>query len=161
MTWTNAFDLGECTVEVYKGSASPDGLLWSGVLVDGDDPTAFSDPDVIEGPYADLLIWLLDGSVYLGYAQPGLATTGAWQVNVVPSYPHDFPPRASDVLTTLDDANGWVAVNEGDGYIEFDGSEPGEIGSSSALHMLPDPRDLPGYSGAQDFIGVYLQRAPS
>jgi len=160
MAWQNAFDLGECTVKVYKGGTygTP---LWSGVLVDGDDPTEFPDPDELEGPLATVLIWLLDGSVYLGYAQAGLTTNGGWEVDVVPSYPHDFPSRVSGVLTTLAGADGGMTVNEDDGYIDFDGSEPGEIESNSALHMLPDPRDFPGYTGAQDFIGVYLGGGPT
>jgi hypothetical protein len=153
MTWKNAFDLGECTVTLVDWTA--DGVtVWSGVLGKGESHAGTTD----DGNAFTLAVDA-NGKVSLGFDDN--VTGKSFEIQIVPSYAHDFPARISGMATDIHEVNvthAYGEINadpegdEGVDYLswQFSGTrtEPPEFS--------PEPLDMTALTGTRDLIGVYL-----
>lgn len=143
--WTNLFDIGECTVEIYDGSET---VTFSAVMAK-DSSSAFS---YFGSDYAVAVS--AAGVVSLSIVGDAVSNS-MLGITVVPSYAHDYPARIVGAVT--DDAaifqarggiNAGVVTNipAGDGtdYLEY----------TAVDFTAPDPLDMTALTGARDAVGV-------
>lgn len=155
MTWQNAFDMGVCTVTLRDWTGTANGaVVWSGVMRKGGQQTG------VTGSGKDFTLAIGgDGSVSLSFATNN--TFGdAYEVQVVPSYPHDFAARARSLATDA------LAVNVVKAVGEINASAP-VVGvntldwtivgtGTDVATFTPDPLDMSALTGTRDLIGAYV-----
>lgn len=132
MTWTNAFDVGACTVIVTSYDGTSVNTLFSSVMAKGDsqDFTAYANTYTVAVS--------IDGVASLSGPQFGVAG-GDLSLRVVPTYAITGSARVSDMTADLGTAGSTNVIATGnfdDGpYIDL-------TGAGSA--WTPDPCDLSG-----------------
>ncbi|MGH8965805.1 MAG: hypothetical protein ACRDXB_10825, partial [Actinomycetes bacterium] len=129
-TWTNLFDLGECTVTVLFGGAQ----VYSAVMGKGSS-------SALPAPYASSTIAIdAEGSVSLSNAD----ADGSREVRVVPSYAHDYAARVRAVSFSSFAVSASGAVSD-IGSTDFTAFTP---------VAAPDPLDLTNDTAGRDYVGV-------
>lgn len=141
MNWTNAFDIGECTVKVSDLSAAPR-VIYSAVMAKGDS-VDFTDADTA----TDFTIAVsADGSVSLSYTTTGPSLVGKkYEVDVIPSYPLIPEMRLVDLAlnANFDIAAGYT--DDAGGGVDVTGFNP----------PAPDPLDFTSIPDARVYFGLY------
>lgn len=138
--WTNLFDLGECTVEVvFDGDAT----LYSEVMAKGDS-AEFS-----AGGRDYTIAVSADGAVTLEGGDDDF--NRAYEVNVIPSYPHDYPARIRDVSVGEHTA---IAGAQLERYAFYNGDDPESyLDFDSLTPPTPDPLDMSALTGSRNLVG--------
>lgn len=154
MTWQNAFDLGECTVTLSFGLGAT--KLWSGVLGKGDSSPSI---DFSSAGYNMTGVVSVDADGVVSLSTSMAVGGSGWsaQINVVPSYAHDYPARISQANFNSVDQQGVVATinsanpqTEGVDYLGYG------VGFDNAL-PAPDPIDMSALTGQRDLIGLWFK----
>lgn len=127
MTWTNAFDIGACTVNVYPNAfsstpMSPEDLAAAGLSVDTIGGVVTVNWDGLSGRYP---------------------TTIA--AEVVPSYALGIPGRLVDPSTSIASPGAQVRVDGNTAGTEVDNPDP-----------LPNPWDAASNPSASMGMGVFV-----
>lgn len=136
MPWTNLFDLGECTVQVFFGFAE----VYSGVLGKGDQDT-FEDSEMIQYTVAVSE----DGAVSLD-SDLSFPNSSVF-VCVIPSYEHDYPARISGAAFH-------ASVQRAGGFLSDDGDE---IEYTSLDPVAPEPLDLSALPGSREYVAIFAE----
>lgn len=155
MTWTNAFDLGACTVTVRDWTSPAAGtVVWSGVLAKGQSQSGTT----LAGRAYTLAVDSA-GTVSLSFDTD--TTQGdSYETVVTPSYAHNWPARISGIASGANGPNVSAAIGE------INASKPGAegvdylawtVGGTGPVQFSPDPLDMSSLTGARDLIGVYLE----
>lgn len=153
MSWQNAFDLGECTVTLIDWTG--DGAtVWSGVLAKGDSHAGTTDDD-------KAFVLAVDASGKVSLAFDDNVTGKSFEIQVVPSYGHDFPARISGMATDAAAAN--ITDTYGEINVDPDGAEgesylPWRVNGSGddPADFEPEPLDMTALTGTRDFIAAYM-----
>lgn len=144
MTWTNAFDLGTCTVSVEYYDGNPPTELFSGVVGKGGSAT-------FQGPSNEGALTVevsSDGAVTLSSNDLSLDVNG-YGVRVIPATAVSLDSRVSSLSfgTGCTYAYGGITTGttQGVDYLDFDSVSP----------ATPDPLDMSSLTGPKDWIEVY------
>ena len=138
--WTTLFDLGECTVAVY--SVAGEETIYSGVLAKGQS-AEFTDNTA----RAYTVSVSADGAVSLDGADD--ASSASYEVNVIPSYDHDYPARIRAVVLGAN-------ANAAAGQIEALASDWGVnvLAFDTLALVSPDPLDMTALTGTRTLVGM-------
>ena len=136
--WTNLFDLGECTVEVWRNNEA---TALSRVMGKGDS-AEFSN----EGRDYTIAV-SVDGAVTLDGADDDYSYY--YDIRVIPSYAHNYPARLIGVSFGPSASSAAGIINgsydaEGVDYLEFVSVSP----------PSPDPLDMSNLTGPSDMVGL-------
>lgn len=145
-TWKNLFDLGECTVQVIVPGEGQNEVLFSKVMTKGDSESFY---------YNDY-----DVNCNISVSQDGLVTLenaddiseGFVEINIIPSYPHNFPARVRNIEVGryTNFGGGQLKAHEGyqgNNYRNLDKASP----------PAPDPLDLSEVVGDKECVGMYFR----
>lgn len=134
--WRNAFDLGECRVEVYCGTTGFP--KFSSVMQKGDSETF-----QIGGNEGTTTV-SISSAGEVSIEQEGYQNL-FMEVRVVPLYSHDYPVRLSGVVFDEDTSDAYASVNNDDGYVDYVNLFP----------AAPDPCILTNALGDHEYIALW------
>lgn len=138
MTWTNAFNLGECTVAIVDWTGDDPVTMFSGVMTKEDSHSfSYADRDFVVSVDANGTV-ALDGDLG-NFSQ-------VYEVNVIPSYPHDFPARISNIALAARANSGTGFTDDAGAGLPLDDVDP----------PTPDPLDMSAIPDARDFVGLHI-----
>lgn len=142
MTWTNAFDTGECTVSVTKGGTS----YYSGILGKGDSSGDFT--GAFGGTFSVSVD--ADGLVSMNVIA-GSETDLSYVLGVVPSTsPGSYDTRLSNVQINVPDS----FVMRPAAYVQAGEPDSIQLSGSPPSSFTPNPVDMSTLTTPHD--GFYL-----
>lgn len=133
MTWTNAFDVGTCTVTVDNSHST--GTPWSGVLGKGESSPPFSGP--LSGETMQVSV-SSSGVATLEFLS-GSGPSDGYQLSVIPSYSIVEADIRVSAITMTNGISGVASA-----FPSTDGAFTVTL-TGSASSWSPDPADIGGH----------------